>query len=78
MITADELIEGSAIADILQDMVDAIIDVFLAIMSGFFEFFFLWLDAIMTGGILGDNPGILLIGVAFFVTAYIVSIWRGR
>ncbi len=76
MITADELIDGSALSEILQDMGDAVIAVLLAIMSGIFEIFFIWLEGVLTNGILGDNPAILLIGVAFFITAFIV--WRGR
>ena len=76
MITAEELIDGSAISQSLQDMVDAIINVLLAIMSGIFEFFFIWLNEVLTAGILGDNPAILLIGVALFITAFIVL--RGR
>ena len=36
MITADELIDGSAIAEILQDMGDSLISVLLAIISGIF------------------------------------------
>ena len=76
MITADELIDGAAISQILQDLGDSLITVLLAIMSGIFEVFFIWLDEVLTQGILGDNPAILLIGVAFFITAYIV--WRGR
>lgn len=76
MITADELIDGSAISQILQDLADSLISVILTIMAGIFEVFFTWIKAVLTDGILGDNPAILLIGVTFFVTAYIV--WRGR
>lgn len=76
MITADELIDGSAISEVLQDLGDALIDVFLSLMVGFFEFFFIWLDSVMTEGILGDNPAVFLIGVALFITAFIV--WRAR
>ena len=76
MITADELVDGAAISQILQDLGDALITVMLALISGFFEVFFIWLNGVLTGGFLGDNPAILLIGLALFITAFIV--WRGR
>ena len=76
MITADELIDGAALAETMQSLGDSLIAVILAIISGVFEVFFIWLNAVLTGGILGDNPAILLIGIALFITAFIV--WRGR
>ena len=76
MITADDLIDGSAISENLIDIGEALINVILAIIAGIFEVFFIWLNGVLTAGILGDNPAILLIGVALFITAFIV--WRGR
>ncbi len=76
MITADELIDGAAISQVLQDLGDALITVILALISGIFEVFFIWLNGVLTEGVFGDNPAILLIGVALFITAFIV--WRGR
>lgn len=74
MILAEELIDGSAISQILIDLGDAIIDVFLAIMVAAFEMGWDWFLSILDLTFLGDSPAVILIGVILIITAFFI--WR--
>lgn len=74
MIRAEELVDGSAISQILLDLGTAIIDVFLVILVAAFQMGWDWFLSILDLTFLGDNPAVFLIGVILIITAFLI--WR--
>ncbi len=75
-INAEELIDGSSISAVLTDMGNSLIAVILSIIAGFFEMGFNWLTSAIELTVLGDNPSVFLIGIAFVLTAFFI--WRKK
>jgi len=74
MIRAEELIDGSSISQVLIDLGDALIDVFLSILVASFKMGWDWFLSILDLTFLGTSPAVFLIGVILIITAFLI--WR--